>query len=120
MKSQAKHIQIVDNDEMLRRMGVVRRVISETGFTTPNSGGDWLETLLFSSAPVQNRLNEILQELESDDTNETTVSCEVLPGLWMTIFSRNARRGSAATVAMFVTSESFSASQVDSASPTLR
>jgi hypothetical protein len=105
MKTSAKQIQIVDNDEMLRRMGVVRRTICEDGTTTASQGGDWLETLLFSSAPVQSRMNDLLSDSELHDSNESTISCEVLPGLWMMIFSRSEKRESSSTIAMFVTVE---------------
>ena len=105
MKSATKQIQIVDNDEMLRRMGVVRRLVSADGVMTPSQGADWLEAFLFSSAPARNRIKELVARSDSDDTNESTVSCEVLPGLWMMAFSRTVRRESLTTVATFVTDE---------------
>ena len=100
MKSPSKQIQIVDNDEMLRRMGVVRRAVSADGSTVPSQRGDWLEAFLFSSAPVKNRVRELLASSES---NDSTVSCEVLPGLWVMVFSRTTRRESLTTIATFVT-----------------
>ncbi len=105
MKPVTKHIQIVDNDEMLRRMGVVRRSVSADGVIAPLQGVDWLEAFLFSSAPARNRIKELVARSDSDDTNESTVSCEVLPGLWMMAFSRTVRRESLTTVATFVTDE---------------
>ena len=105
MKSTTKQIQIVDNDEMLRRMGVVRRSVSADGVMAPSQGADWLEAFLFSSAPARNRVKELLARSNSNDMNESTVSCEVLPGLWMMVFSRTARRESLTAVATFVTDE---------------
>ena len=105
MKSDTKQIQIVDNDEMLRRMGVVRRSVSADGVMVPSQSADWLEAFLFSSAPARNRVEELLARSDSNDMNESTVSCEVLPGLWMMIFSRTARRESVTAVATFVTDE---------------
>jgi len=105
MKSSAKKIQIVDNDEMLRRMGVVRRTVREDGTTMPSQGADWLESLLFSSAPARNLISELTLIPDAENTNESTVSCEVLPGLRLMVISRTSRRESATTVAMFVTEE---------------
>ena len=64
MRNASKEIQIVDNDEMLRRMGVVRRSISDDGSTIQSQGSDWLDVFLFSSSPVRTRVREML-----DSTN---------------------------------------------------
>ncbi|MBB47734.1 MAG: hypothetical protein CMJ33_04165 [Phycisphaerae bacterium] len=105
MRHASKEIQIVDNDEMLRRMGVVRRSISDDGSTIPSQGADWLDAFLFSSAPVRTRVREMIASTNSNDMNESTLSCEVIPGLHLMVFSRTTRRESTTTVAMFITNE---------------
>lgn len=77
------------NDDVLRRQGIVRRLIHEDTSTIPPCRGDWLEELLLSSTPVCNAIKELVTACSRGDDPAPR---EVVPGLWIDAVSKSMDR----------------------------
>jgi HD-GYP domain-containing protein (c-di-GMP phosphodiesterase class II) len=78
----AIRVSVNANDEVLRKQGIVRRVVcSQDHCDTRPTPGDWLEEFLLSSTFVRTALSEITDQLCCDGENHGPR--RVLPGLWL-------------------------------------
>ena len=78
----ALKVSVNANDEVLRKQGIVRRVVcGHDPCDTRPVRGDWLEELLLSSTFVQNAFGEITHRITNEIEN--SVPIRVLPGLWL-------------------------------------
>jgi HD-GYP domain-containing protein (c-di-GMP phosphodiesterase class II) len=101
----AIRVSVNANDEVLRKQGIVRRVVcGDEPCDTRPVPGDWLEEFLLSSTLVQNALSEITDRITSD--NENNGPSRVLPGLWLIISPATCdRRNSRDNIAIVPTRE---------------
>ncbi|MCH2144301.1 MAG: HD domain-containing protein [Phycisphaerales bacterium] len=100
----AIRVSVNANDEVLRRQGIVRRIVNETGECSRRpTRGDWLEELLLSSSLVQNEFNLVLESLRNGDVVQPR---EVVPGIWILAASTSCnRRNNRDSIAVLATRE---------------
>lgn len=92
------------NDKVLRKQGVVRRVVDPSGSCDRSPvRGDWLEELVLSSAPAQSALDDALAAIGRGDEVQPVRVC---PGIWLIASSnRSTRHRQRESIAMVLTRE---------------
>ena len=100
----AIRVSVNANDEVLRRQGIVRRIVNESGECSRRpTRGDWLEELLLSSSLVQNEFNLVLESLRNGDVVQPR---EIVPGIWILAASTSCnRRNNRDSIAVLATRE---------------
>ena len=100
----AIRVSVNANDEVLRRQGIIRRIVDENHDCNRRpTRGDWLEELLLSSSVAQNAITEVLESLARGEAVEPR---QFVPGAWMIAASTSCnRRNNRDSIALVATRE---------------